>query len=105
VPLHITKKFYFRHMGPLQFQAAVEVWKDLRQQQYACYSYYHRVVGAFYAAPTIPLGVEVTTAVPQGLWRKQPLAQWLLEEGERGGRSSFVASRSEICAELQALYA
>jgi hypothetical protein len=58
-------------------------------------------VGAFYATPTVPPQIVVGTAIPQGLWRQQSLTQWLLGEGEQGGRSSFVLSGSELRAQLQ----
>lgn len=60
------------------------------------------MVGAFYTASTLPSRIEVETVIPRGLWRKQPLAQWLLEEGGLNDRSAFVASSVELRAELRA---
>jgi hypothetical protein len=98
------KKLSFWRIQPLQFQASLAVLKDLRQQQSAYYSHYHRVVGAFYAPPTVPLAATVETMVPSGLWRKQPTVQWLLAGGELGGRASLVASVAEVRAQLQEQY-
>lgn len=103
-PLSIVKKHTFAHMSPQAMAAAFTAWEDLRRQQYACYNYYHRVVGAFYAQAAVVSQVAVLTEVPPGLWR-QPLslAQWLL--AEKGvSRSAFVASSPEVRRQLEHLY-
>jgi hypothetical protein len=61
------------------------------------------VVGEFYATPVVPYAA-VVTVVPRGLWREQPLAQWLLGEEGQGARSSFVASVPELRAQLREQY-